>query len=97
MDKTNGISTCFLGDFGVGTMFGKTLDLASTQIGTLNFMSPEVYKNEKYTFSTDIFGLGCLLYQLCSFELAFNGKDRDEIKNATLNTQPPRIPDLYTD
>ena len=43
MNRVDGISTCLLGDFGVGTMFGKTSDLASTQIGTLNYMSPEVY------------------------------------------------------
>ena len=46
-------------------MIGKS---KSTNTATSNYMSPEAYNGKDYTFSTDIWSLGVLLYELCLLE-----------------------------
>ena len=58
-----------LGDFGISKELNGTLDAATTVIGTPYYMSPEVYQNQPYTFKADIWALGCLLYELCTFQV----------------------------
>jgi len=43
-----------------------------TQIGTPFYMSPECVDNRKYNFKTDIWSIGCILYELMELEIAFN-------------------------
>jgi len=42
-----------------------------TQIGTPFYMSPECVDNRKYSFKTDIWSLGCILYELMELKIAF--------------------------
>ena len=43
-----------------------------TQIGTPFYMSPECVDNRKYSFKTDIWSLGCILYELMELRIAFD-------------------------
>ncbi len=52
-----------LGDFGVARTIDKTKGGASKQ-GTPNYMAPEVYREEPYGASVDIYSLGIVLYRL---------------------------------
>ena len=52
-----------LGDFGVARV-ADTASGASTRIGTVNYMAPEVFHGKSYTRSVDIYSLGLVLYQL---------------------------------
>ena len=54
-----------LGDFGVARRLSGTASVLS-QKGTYNYMAPEVYKNEKYTETADIYSLGLVLYRLAN-------------------------------
>ena len=49
-----------LGDFGVAKTAERTM--AGTRTGTPNFVAPEVYHNEPYGKSVDIYSLGMVLY-----------------------------------
>lgn len=49
-----------LGDFGVAKTAERTM--AGTRTGTPNFTAPEVYHNEPYGKSVDIYSLGMVLY-----------------------------------
>lgn len=49
-----------LGDFGVAKVAEKTS--RGTKIGSFQFMSPEVYKNQPYGSSADLYSLGLVLY-----------------------------------
>ena len=44
----------------------------STKIGTPNYLSPEAFCGMKYTFASDIWSLGCCLYELITFEKPFD-------------------------
>ncbi|MCL2059054.1 MAG: protein kinase [Oscillospiraceae bacterium] len=52
-----------LGDFGIAESLSKATS-AFTKKGTHNYMAPEVYKEEGYSFNSDIYSLGILLYSL---------------------------------
>ena len=42
-------------------------------------MSPELIMHLPYTLKTDIWSLGCLLYEMCTFEYAFCNKDNEKL------------------
>lgn len=43
-----------------------------TVVGTPYYMSPEVCQNHPYTFKSDVWALGCVLYELCTLKHAFS-------------------------
>ena len=47
--------------------------------GTLPYASPEVLKGLKYDQKTDIWGLGCLLYELIAIKPAYDISFGDEV------------------
>ncbi len=51
-----------LGDFGVAKVMSHTTN--ATMTGTLEYLAPEVYRNEKYGKEADIYSLGLVLYWL---------------------------------
>jgi NIMA (never in mitosis gene a)-related kinase len=57
---------CRLGDFGVSKVLNGTYNLASTAVGTPYYLSPEICLNKKYDHKSDVWSLGCVLYELCA-------------------------------
>jgi serine/threonine protein kinase len=55
-----------LGDFGVSRNISD-FSRASTRVGTISYMAPEVFKGEKYNIKADIYSLGLLLYKLLNY------------------------------
>lgn len=60
-----------LGDFGIARVLEQTLDAAVTMVGTPYYMSPEVCSNSPYSWKSDIWALGCVLYEMCMLKHAF--------------------------
>ncbi|XP_042190672.1 serine/threonine-protein kinase Nek5 isoform X2 [Callorhinchus milii] len=69
----NGV-TVKLGDFGIARMLNNTMELAHTCIGTPYYLSPEICENRPYNNKTDIWSLGCVLYELSTLNHPFEGK-----------------------
>ncbi|KAI0143831.1 kinase-like protein [Xylariaceae sp. FL1272] len=80
-----------LGDFGLSKMI-QSHDFASTYVGTPFYMSPEICAAERYTLKSDIWSLGCVIYELCSREPPFNAKSHyqlvQKIKEGKVTTLP---------
>lgn len=64
-----------LGDFGIAKVFNSTKSRAQTMIGTPYYFSPEMCKGETYSYKTDIWSLGVLLYEITVLEYPFKGKN----------------------
>ena len=56
-----------IADFGIAKNLQKA-KVAKTIIGDMDYISPEIMRKEAYTYSTDIWSLGILIYELCLLE-----------------------------
>ncbi len=45
--------------------------------GTLNYVAPEIYQTQKYSFVSDVFAVGVILYFMIRGELPFNSDVQD--------------------
>lgn len=63
-----------LGDFGIARVLTDD-SLACTVIGTPYNMSPELINSEPYSYQSDVWALGCILYELCNLRHAFDGQN----------------------
>jgi len=63
-----------IGDFGIARVLEGTVDVAATVVGTPYYMSPEVCKSEPYGYKSDIWALGCVLYEMCMLKHAFESQ-----------------------
>ncbi|CAK74336.1 unnamed protein product (macronuclear) [Paramecium tetraurelia] len=88
--------TVKLGDFGVSKVLESTFDQASTVAGTPYYMSPEVCENKPYTFKSDVWALGCVLHELCTFKHAFDAKNILSLVTKILNGQTETLPTHYS-
>ncbi|EOB04852.1 Serine/threonine-protein kinase Nek5, partial [Anas platyrhynchos] len=57
-----------LGDFGIARQLTNTMEFAYTCVGTPYYLSPEICENRPYNNKTDIWSLGCVLYELCALK-----------------------------
>jgi len=69
MTKTN---CCLLGDFGIAKILSSTKGFARTVVGTPYYLSPEILESKNYSFQSDIWSLGILLYELCALKPPFD-------------------------
>ena len=60
-----------LGDFGISKKLENSMDLANSGVGTPFYLSPEICQGFSYSFKTDIWMLGCLLYEVCTLKKPF--------------------------
>ena len=49
------------------------MEFAKTSIGTPYYLSPEICSSQSYNHMTDIWMLGCVIYELCTLEKPFVG------------------------
>nr|XP_033803504.1 serine/threonine-protein kinase Nek5 [Geotrypetes seraphini]XP_033803505.1 serine/threonine-protein kinase Nek5 [Geotrypetes seraphini]XP_033803506.1 serine/threonine-protein kinase Nek5 [Geotrypetes seraphini] len=63
-----------LGDFGIARVLNNTMEFARTCVGTPYYLSPEICENRPYNNKTDIWSLGCILYELCTLKHPFEAK-----------------------
>jgi NIMA (never in mitosis gene a)-related kinase len=65
---------CKLGDFGIARALTSTLEKVKTVIGTPYYLSPEIIESKPYSFASDIWSLGVLLYEMCMLKPPFVGQ-----------------------
>ena len=63
-----------LGDFGIAKVLQSTSECANTIIGTPYYLSPELCEDRPYNEKSDVWALGCVLYEMCTLNHAFDGK-----------------------
>lgn len=74
-----------LGDLGVSRKLGEDESFSSTMTGTPFFMSPEQIQFLAYSFPTDIWSLGCVLYNIITLKKPFVGQSATSVSKAILS------------
>ncbi|KAL3980110.1 protein cornichon [Sarotherodon galilaeus] len=86
----------FPGDFGVSCLLMRSCDLATTFTGTPYYMSPEVLSHQGYDCKSDIWALGCLLYQMCCLTHAFQAPNFLSVVMKIVEGDTPALPAAYS-
>ncbi|XP_032988861.1 serine/threonine-protein kinase Nek4 isoform X2 [Rhinolophus ferrumequinum] len=68
-----------VGDLGIARVLENHCDMASTLIGTPYYMSPELFSNKPYNYKSDVWALGCCVYEMATLKHAFNAKDMNSL------------------
>eukprot|EP00057_Strongylocentrotus_purpuratus_P023351 XP_011677825.1 PREDICTED: serine/threonine-protein kinase Nek1 isoform X2 [Strongylocentrotus purpuratus] len=82
-----------MGDFGIARVLNNTMELARTCIGTPYYLSPEMCENKPYNNKSDIWALGCVLYETLTLKHAFEaGNMKNLVLKIIRGSYPPVSP-----
>ncbi|XP_014665091.1 PREDICTED: serine/threonine-protein kinase Nek1-like [Priapulus caudatus] len=85
-----------LGDFGIARVLNSTTDFAKTCIGTPYYLSPEICENRPYNHKSDIWSLGCVLYELATLRHAFEAGNMKNLVLKIVRGSYPPVSNRYT-
>lgn len=71
-------------------------DFASTYVGTPYYMSPEICAAERYTLHSDIWSLGCVMYELCARRPPFDAKTHLHLIQKIKDGRVEPLPSIYS-
>ena len=86
---------CKLGDMNVSKVIKEKVLM--TQTGTPYYASPEVWRDEPYSYKSDLWSIGCVIYEMCNLEPPFNGNDLDELFENVCSGKLKRINICYSE
>ena len=86
---------CKIGDMNVSKVLKEKL--LRTQTGTPYYASPEVWRDKPYSYKSDLWSIGCIIYELCELKTPFTGNDIDELFINVCRGKLERINKIYSD
>ncbi|XP_017085310.1 serine/threonine-protein kinase Nek2 [Drosophila eugracilis] len=85
-----------LGDFGLARMLRRDQSFAASFVGTPHYMSPELVRGRKYDRKSDVWAVGCLVYEMCALRPPFRGRAFDQLSEKIAQGEFSRIPTVYS-
>ena len=87
-----------IGDFGLAKELSGRSKLAQTsKVGTPYYMAPEIMHEKEYDERSDIWSLGCLLYELAALKPPFEAANTMALALKINAGKFNRIPNIYSD
>ena len=83
-----------LGDLNVSKITRK--GMGYTQTGTPYYASPEVWKDKPYDSKSDIWSLGCVIYEMCALNPPFRAQSMDDLFKKVIRGYYPDISNRYS-
>ena len=85
-----------IGDFGVAKSQATSSDLGRTMIGTPYYLSPELVQDLPYNHKSDIWALGCSLFEICALKPPFDAKNQYGLFMKITKEPVPSLPGNYS-
>ncbi|XP_078620370.1 uncharacterized protein LOC144887197 [Branchiostoma floridae x Branchiostoma japonicum] len=76
-----------VGDFGISKMMTSANHGANTVLGTPYYISPEMCEGKAYNDKSDIWALGCIMYEMACLHRTFEGSNLPALVNKIMNGQ----------
>ncbi|XP_070994923.1 NIMA-related kinase 12 [Oncorhynchus clarkii lewisi] len=86
-----------VGDFGISKIMTNTVDMARTCVGTPSYLSPELCQDVPYSSKSDVWALGCLLYEICSLRPPFAASNLLSLLSKIIRGEYSPVPQTYSD
>jgi len=81
----------YICDFGVARVDTSTLTQSGTAVGTPSYMSPEQVMGKKVDKRSDIFSVGCILYEFLTGRRPFEAESITTVIYKIINEEPPSL------
>eukprot|EP00928_Gymnodinium_smaydae_P018207 TRINITY_DN1692_c0_g4_i1.p1 TRINITY_DN1692_c0_g4~~TRINITY_DN1692_c0_g4_i1.p1 ORF type:complete len:506 (+),score=102.26 TRINITY_DN1692_c0_g4_i1:90-1607(+) len=85
-----------MGDFGIAKVLECTAACAQTQIGTPYYLSPEICQGKPYAWGSDIWSMGCILFEMCARKVPFDAPDLKSLIQKITKGPSPEVPSEYS-
>ena len=85
-----------LGDFGIARVLSNTRSRAKTVVGTPYYLSPEIIRSEGYSFKSDIWSLGVLLYEMAALQPPFNAQSLQQLAQKIIAGKFNTLPSCFS-
>ena len=94
LDKNNNIK---IGDFGLSKVMGAESVYAQTRVGTPYYMSPEQINGKRYDEKSDIWSLGCVIFEIAALRPPFTAENQLALAKKIRDGKIPDLPKQYSD
>ena len=85
-----------IADFGLAVHVADPDASLRAEVGTPLYTSPEIFGNEQYDYSTDMWSFGVVLYETLALEVPFRGDTNQQLAVALLEGTPADLPSCYS-
>ena len=92
----SGNNQCKLADFNVSKVVKLQDGFLKTQTGTPYYASPEVWRDLPYDFKSDVWSVGCVLYEMCALIPPFKGKNMHVLFKKVTSAHYKPLPNRYS-
>ncbi|KAE8286266.1 Serine/threonine-protein kinase Nek1 [Larimichthys crocea] len=75
---------------------GNKVIVNTEESGGINYLAPEVLTQATYDAKSDIWSVGCILYELCTQQLAFSAETTANLTPKIISGPAPRLPYNYS-
>ena len=89
--------TAKLGDFGISKRLNNSQQSTSHSMGTPLYLSPEICEGKAYDYKSDIWMLGCVLYEMLTLSQPFHGSTLPELMHNIVHKDIGDVPAIYSD
>lgn len=80
-----------IGDLGVAKVLGTNTGFARTCVGTPYYLSPELCEDKPYNEKSDVWALGCVLYECCTLKHPFDARNQGALILKIIQGQYERV------